>query len=99
MFVIFAFWPLFLKHILSIILARINTKTKKIHDHDFVNSMIHSCSPEKRAKAVGTQANVHRLRALLSDEKKRDNIVSAYEDLLIDVVNFLFLPGLGCLHL
>ncbi len=36
--------------------------------------------------------------APLSARKKRNVLVDAYVD-LVDVVNFLFLPQLGCIHL
>ena len=89
-------WKLFIKLLLSI-LAPKKGSVEEEQAHDYANSMIMTRSPEKRGPASATDPPPVTF-APLSNAAKHAVIVGAYND-LIDVVNFLFLPGLGCIHL
>ena len=86
-------WKLFVKLILSI-LAPHQGSTDDPKDHDFVNSMIMSRSPEKRNTQSDEQPIAPTALAPLKPSEKQAVTTQAYEDVM-DVVNFLFCPESG----
>ena len=96
---LFTDWRLFIKLLLSILLPSRLPSSDEIHDHEYVNSMITPRSPEGRDSNRSSDANATNTHtAPLSQYVIRNNVVQAYKD-LIDVVNFTFMPGFGCIHL
>ena len=96
MYLILTDWKLFVKLLLSI-LAPQQSAADEDKDYNFANSMIMSRSPKKRNKEPAKQTSTAKV-VPLNKEEKQAVTVQAYED-LVDVVNFLFLTGLGCIHL
>ena len=91
---VFTDWRLFVKLLLTILLPPKTPKSDEPDDYEFVNSMITARTPEKRAEK---STPVIEETAPLTDVQRRNNIVDGYND-FIQVLNFLFLPALGCLH-
>jgi len=89
-------WKLFVKLLLSML--RPNDKNAdELADHAYVNSMITNRTPEKRSEQP-TEKQPTVQFAPLSRSERHNNLVQQYND-LIDIINFTFLPGLGCIHL
>lgn len=97
MFVIFTDWRLFTKLLVSVLLPPPANKSVEHSDVDYVNTMIESQSPDKRGTRQPPPASTSQLRPL-TREQQRENVVNAYEDYM-ETINFLFMPGWGCLHL
>ena len=66
-------------------------------DVDYVNMMIETQSPDRRAPHQPAPTPITQRRPLTS-EQRRNNIVNAYND-YIDTINFLYMPRWGCIHL
>ena len=100
MYVVLTDWKLFIKLLLSIVVPPQKTSSNEMHDYEYVNSVIASKTPGKNTKAntskSGNRSNSAQLP--LNAIQRRDNIVRCYND-LIDVINFLSLSNLGCIHL
>ena len=88
-------WTMFVKILLSVLTPG-TSQSNEPEDHEFVNSMIESRSPERRRTAAAERSN--NTARPLTWSQKRDNIVAAYDN-LIEVLNFLFMPTWGCVHL
>jgi superfamily II DNA/RNA helicase len=97
MIVVFIDWHLFVKLLISILLPPAKPTSHEHDDVDYVNTMIESQSPEKRATRPTVTPSTTRKRPL-TRAQRRDNIINSYND-YIDSINFLFMPGWGCLHL
>ena len=100
MFVILTDWSMFVFLLLSVLATPNSSDGDEIHDHFFVNSMITSQSPEKRRQRaeVETEQDAAVPKKPLNAGEKRQNRRNALDDLL-DTLNLLFLPELGCVHL
>ena len=98
LYLILTDWKLFIKLLLSTVTPYNTNSSGDQQEHDYINSMIMSRSPEKRNNEIGESPATLAPVAPLNLSQKRAVTVQAYED-IIDVVNFLFLPGLGCIHL
>ena len=48
MYIVMTDWKLFMKLLLSVVLPPMKPKSDEMHDHDYINTMIKSKSPDKR---------------------------------------------------
>jgi superfamily II DNA or RNA helicase len=72
--------------------------TNEIADHSYANSVIDSRSPMRQRDQAATMAEPERQTRPLTPEERSANTVRHFND-IIDVVNLLFMPAWGCLHL
>ena len=82
-------------------LTPLANQSKDNEDCTYVNSSIELRSPDKGSKAVDKNATVseeQEPQRPLSKEEERSLLVEAFTDLL-GVVNLLFMPDWGCIHL
>jgi hypothetical protein len=76
-------------------------QNKDNEDYAYVNSSIESRSPNKGSRAVYKNATVSEepeQQCPLTKEEERRLLVEVFANLL-GVVNFLFMPDWGCIHL
>jgi len=98
MYAVITDWKLFVKLFISITLTPNKSVSNEPFDHDYINSMITTMTPDKNRPTNNHPTTPQSATIPLSRQAKRANNVTAYDD-LIDVINCLFLPDLGCLHL
>ena len=72
--------------------------TEEDPDHMYANSVIESRSPERRMDFANTNTPAAEHTCPLFTHEKASNELRQFHD-MIDVVNILFMPSWGCLHL
>ena len=96
-FSLFSSWERWIVLLLTI-MTPLATDAHDIPDHSYANSSIDSQTPQRQRKhAWASSAPRHQQRPLSSSDSS-DNDRRAYND-AIDVINVLFMPAWGCIHL
>ena len=95
-FVLFFDWDMWVPLVLSVM--RLNTSNlEEIPDHSFANSIIQSASPEQQREHANLSTS-QEIKRPLTKQQKKANMDRQYND-MVSVVNMLFLPAWGCIHL
>ena len=90
-------WAKFVRLLLSIVLRTQSVAAPA--DHEYVNTMIESKSPERRPEVSSVVDTSSTLPGVpLTPAQLQASTAQSYLN-LIEVINFLFLPDLGCVHL
>jgi hypothetical protein len=96
-FLVSSCWGHWIILVISVLSSNLRT-TEEDPEHMYANSVIESRSPDRRMDFANTNTLAAEHTRPLSTHEKVSNELRQFHD-MIDVVNILFMPSWGCLHL